>query len=45
MGDGLDFSVWYQGMIIDYVKAMTERKALNLARKIYGSEVTVSPVK
>ena len=33
-----------QNMIIDYVKAATERKALNLARKIFGPNVTVSPV-
>jgi hypothetical protein len=45
VGDGFDFCVWYQGMIIDHIKAMTERKALNMARKIYGDEVTVSAVK
>lgn len=39
-----DYAVWYEGMIIDYVKADTDRKATNLARKIYGPDVTATPV-
>lgn len=31
-------------MIIDHIKADTDRKALNLARRIYGPRVTVSKV-
>lgn len=34
----------HNNMIIDYVKADTDRKALNLARKIFGRGVTVSKV-
>ena len=49
MGDGFDFNIWfvYEGerMIIGNLKAFTDRKALNLARKIYGSTVTVSRIK
>ena len=44
MGDGHDYAVWYKGMIVDYVKAMTDRKAANLAKKIYGPDVSVSRV-
>lgn len=40
----IDFAVWYGGRIIDYVKADTLRKATNLARKIYGTEVSVTTV-
>jgi len=39
-----DYEVWYKGVCIDYIKAATDRKALNLAKKIYGPEVTISKV-
>ena len=38
-----DYDIWYKGMIIGNCKAETDRKALNLARKIWGPEVTVTP--
>lgn len=39
-----DFAIWYKGMIIDYCKADTLRKATNLARKMYtgGTQITVT---
>ena len=40
--NGFDYDVWYKGMIIANVKAMTDKKALNLAKKIYGDLVTVT---
>ena len=45
MGDGHDWDIWYSGMIIGNCKAMTKRKATNLARKIYsgGDLITVTP--
>jgi hypothetical protein len=39
-----DFAVWYQGKVIDYVKSATLRKATNLAKKIWGDQVTVTEV-
>jgi hypothetical protein len=43
-----DYAVWteFKGkkMIIDYVKSDTLRKATNLAKKIYGPDVTVTDV-
>jgi hypothetical protein len=39
-----DYEVWFKGTSIDYIKADTDRKALNLAKKIYGAEVTVTKV-
>jgi len=39
-----DYDVGYKGMIIANVKGATEKKALNMARKIYGQEVTVTLV-
>lgn len=39
-----DFAVWYEGRVIDYVKAETLRKANNLAKKIWGEQVTVTTV-
>jgi len=44
MGDGFDYAVWYEGQVIDYIKAMTDRKAANLAKKIYGADVTTTKV-
>lgn len=43
-GDGHDYAVWYEGMIIDYVKAMTDEKALKFAKQIWGDNVTVKKV-
>ena len=40
-----DFAVHstnHNDMIVDYIKADSKRKALNLARKMYGQAVTVS---
>jgi hypothetical protein len=37
-----DYAVWYEGRIIDYVKADTDRKALNLARKLFSSPEKIS---
>lgn len=37
----MDYDVIYKGVCIGNVKAETERKALNLAKKIYGPNVTV----
>jgi hypothetical protein len=39
-----DYEVIYKGTSIGYIKADTDRKALNLARKIYGPEVTAKKV-
>jgi hypothetical protein len=39
-----DYDIWFKGMIIGNVKADTDRKALNLAKKMYGPEVTVEKV-
>jgi hypothetical protein len=39
-----EYDIWYKGTIIGNVKASTERKALNQARKIWGPEVTVELV-
>lgn len=40
-----DYDVWYESkhgkMIIGNVKADTDKKATNLAKKIYGSKVWV----
>lgn len=43
-GDGHDYAVWYHGQIIDYVKATSDRKAANVAKQIWGNEVTVTKV-
>ena len=48
--DGLDYHVFFmfegEKVRIDSIKAFTDRKALNLAEKIYGkSVVTVARVK
>lgn len=37
-----DYDVWYKGQVIANVCAETDRKALNLARKIYVPLVTVT---
>jgi hypothetical protein len=39
-----DYEVIYKGTVIDSIKADTYRKALNLARKMYGPEVTAMKV-
>jgi len=39
-----DYDVWYKGRVIANVQAETLRKATNLARKIYGPDVTVTKV-
>ena len=39
-----DYAVWYEGRVIDYIKADTLRKASNLAKKIYGEGVTATIV-
>ena len=44
MGDGKDYAVWYEGRIIDYVKAETLRKASYQAKRIYGDDVSVTSV-
>ena len=44
MCDGKDYAVWYNGMIIDYVKAETLREASNQAKRIYGDDASVTPV-
>lgn len=36
-----EFAVWYDGMIIGYVRGDTLRKAQNLANKMYTGVVTV----
>jgi len=38
----MDYDVWYKGMIIANVQAMSDRKAANMAKKIYGPAVTVT---
>lgn len=37
-----DYSIFYHGSVIANLKADTDRKALNLARKIYGPNVSVT---
>jgi len=39
-----DYEVWYKGTSIGYIKADTDRKATNLAKRIYGPEVTATKV-
>lgn len=39
-----DYDVWYNGMVIANIQAATDRKAINLARKIYGPLVTATRV-
>ena len=45
VGDGHDWDIWYSGMVIGNCKAMTKRKATNLARKLYtgGDAIIVTP--
>lgn len=40
-----DYEIHFQGIIIGQLKADTDRKALNAARKLFGPEVTVSRVR
>lgn len=43
-GDGHDYNVWYNGVIIDNIKAFSDNKALKLAKQIWGDRVTVTKV-
>lgn len=36
-----DFTIMYNGRAISTLKAETDRKALNAAKKMYGPKVTV----
>lgn len=43
-GDGKDYNVWYEGRIIDNVKAVTLEKAQEFAYLIWGRKgITVTP--
>lgn len=39
-----DFAIWYDGMIIGYVKADTLRKAQNLANRMYSGTVKAANI-
>jgi hypothetical protein len=40
-GDGHDYDVVHNGTVIDNIKAMTDAKALKIAKQIWGDQVTV----
>jgi hypothetical protein len=44
-GDGHDYAVWYNGMIIDYIKAASDEKAQEFAQRIWGDSVHASRLK
>ena len=40
----MDYDIWFKGMIIGNIKAMSDKEALRNAKKMYGTSVTVTRV-